>query len=200
MPDPNDFEYGTGGFWPVEVTSGDPGAGATVDFVLGPGANRLVIYPDADIVGGAIQNAQVFASSGSFTGTFTLQFETGGAPDSIPVHVTALSLSMASFSFEGLPTGTNSIELAPDGPSATGLYYPSSATIQFDEPVHCLADNALQGGLDYYFRPILKQNQDAVIASGIQNPFEMLCTGRYVPQDAVPVRDRPWSTLKSTYR
>jgi hypothetical protein len=195
-PDPDNYDYGTGGLW-VTTPSAVPGPGTSVTFALAPGLNTLVVYPDADIAGDEIQNAQTFGGAGDFAGSFTVQF--GAGADSLEAHVTALHFTMTSFDFEGQPTGPNTIDIAPDGPAATGWFFPATGTLRFDAPVHCLAANALQGSLDYFFRPILVEARETGPRK-LLDPYTLAPTGRFVPAPPVGVEPQPWSRLKQLFR
>ena len=199
----NDFDYSTGGNWlaPVDL---DPAPNTTLKFSLSPGiGNGLVIYADEDVIEtGEVVNEQVFTGGGDLSGSFSVSLGLA-LPDSIPCTITDLNLTVTSYSYEGDPTGTNTIVLAGDGPTAQGWFRPSTATIQFDQPVHCAVTNTLHGALDYYFRPILTQAQDGLKtphSSAIPNSFTLLATGRFVPPATVPVKHDSWGTLKRTYR
>lgn len=197
-PDPNDYSYGTGGLWST-APSALPGPGATVTFTLTPGVTRLVVYANVDIDAGEITGAQEYSTAAALAGSLTLQF--GTTPlDSIPVTVSALSLVMDSWLYEGNPTGPNAIVLAPDGSTAVGFYHPATGTIQFDEPVHCKASNSLFVDLDYYFRPILSEAAEQQVAAPPLNPYVMLPIGNFVPPSAVGTEHKPWSKIKSLYR
>ncbi len=199
--DPDDFSYGTGGLWTAVVTSGAAVPGGNVTIALAPGINALVIYPNVDIDAGAITNAQEFTDSGDFTGSMTLAIGAATGVDSFAVNVTALTLAMTSFDFEGNPTGATAMTLAPDGGTATGLFDVTNSTIQFDEPVHCQATNDLFGNFDYYFRPILIEGAagKAGVAGG-PNPFSVFATGTLVPPQVVSVQQRRWGDVKQLYR
>jgi len=199
-PSPDDYSYGTGAVWIATILAGVPGPGASVDFQLVPGPNALVVYANVDVDQGTITGAQELTGAGDFSGTFTVEF--GSTPlDSIPVHISALALSMASWSFEGMPTGTTSITLAADGPLATGFYDVATSTIQFDAPVHCIATNDLHLAAEFYFRPILAEVGDQKPGARLtQNPFRVLGTGRYEPPGTVGVMREPWGRIKALYR
>jgi hypothetical protein len=201
--DSDDLSYGTGGFWTTEVTSGVPGPGATVTFQVASGFGELVVYPnvDVDTATGAIQNAQEYTSDGDFTGSLTVQIAAGAPTDSLAAHMTALSMATVSWSFEGEPTGTTTIALAPDGGAATGFWHAESGTLQFDAPVHCTASNALLGSFDFWFRPILIEAADAkaAVRAGT-NPFSLFTTGRFEPQVPVPVASQDWGRVKALFR
>jgi hypothetical protein len=200
---PDDFSYGTGGLWTAVVVSGAPVPvpGSSVTFALAPGINALVIYPNVDINAGQITNAQEFADNSAFTGSMTMEIGASTSADSFEVHVSGLTLAVASFDFEGNPTGPTSITLAPDGGTATGLFDVASSTIQFDEPVHCLATNGLMGNFDYFFRPVLIEGAagKAGFANGF-NPFSVFTTGTFVPPQIVSIEQRHWSDIKRLYR
>lgn len=197
-PDPNDYSYGTGGLWSTSLSAA-PGPGATVTFTLTPGVTRLVVYANVDIDTGAITGAQEFSTPAALSGSVTLQF--GTLPvDLIPVTVSALSLTMESWLYEGNPTGATTITLAPDGGTAVGFYDVAKGTIQFDEEVHCTASNALFVNLGYYFRPILSESSGQKVAAGPLNPYLMLPIGNFVPPSSVGVEQKPWSKIKSLYR
>jgi len=203
VADPNDFSYGTGGLWTATVASGVPGPGASVAFVLAAGVNALIVYPnvDVDLGTGAITNAQVFTGNSDLTGGFTLEFGAGAPMDSLPVTVSALSMTMTSWSFEGEATGVTTLTLAADGGDATGVWHGPSGTLLFDEPIHCTASNTLLGDFDYYFRPILLEGGES--KSGVRtatNPFSLVATGRLQPAETVPVRRHEWGGVKNLFR
>jgi len=198
VPDPNDYSYGTGGLWSTSLSAA-PGPGATVTFTLTPGVTQLVVYANVDIDGGAITGAQEFSTPAALSGSLTLQFGTSPA-GSLPVTVSALSLVMDSWLYEGNPTGLTTITLAPDGGTAVGFYDVATATIQFDEAVHCTGSNALFVNLDYFFRPVLAESSDQKVAGGPLNPYLMLPIGNFVPPSAVGIEGKPWSKIKSLYR
>jgi hypothetical protein len=201
VSDPNDFSYGTGGYWNLPVASGAPAPGGSATFQLADGINALIVYPNVDVDrnDGTIQNAQEYSNNGDLTGSFTLDFGPGAPADSIAVHATSLSMTMVSWMYEGQPTGTTTLTLAPDGGAATGIWHAPSGTLKFDEPIHCLASNSLLGDFDFYFRPILIEGSDAKAGDGV-NPFSLFFTGYLLPAQSVATEQRPWSRFKTLYR
>ena len=198
---PDDLSYGMGGLWTAVVTSGAPLPGGSLTLALAPGINALVIYPNVDISAGAITNAQEFTDNSAFTGSMTMEIGAATGPDSFAVNVSALTLVTTSFDFEGNPTGPTSMTLAPDGSSAIGRFDVVRGTIQFDEPVHCLATNDLFGDFDYFFRPILIEGAAGKAGLSIAvNPFSVFATGTFVPPQIVSVEQRHWSDVKQIYR
>lgn len=198
-PDPDDYSYGTGGLWSTALSAA-PGPGASVTFTLTPGVTRLVVYANVDVDAGTITGAQEFSTPAALSGSMTLEFGTSPA-DSVPVSVSALSLTMESWLYEGNPTGITSITLAPDGGTAVGFYDVATGTIQLDQDVHCIASNGLFVDLDYYFRPILSESSDQKAAAGPGlNPYLLLPIGNFVPPATVGVEEKPWSQIKSLYR
>jgi hypothetical protein len=205
-PDPDDLSYGTGGFWNAGFPSTDPAPGASLTFQLTSGLNSLVVYPrsDVNLDTGAIENAQLYTAANALTGTFTIEIAmiaSGDPTDSLAANLTGLDLSMTSWSFEGTPTGVTTLELAPDGDEARGFWHAASGLLQFDEPVHCIATNALLGTFDYYFRPILIEASEGRAPIRVAtNQFTLFATGRLEPAFAVPVRHQEWGRVKTHFR
>jgi hypothetical protein len=108
---------------------------------------------------------------------------------------------VASWSFEGMPTGVTKLELAPDGGAAAGFWHAATGILQFDAPVHCTATNALLGAFDFYFRPILiEASETKAPIHGATNQFALFATGRLEPAFVVPVRRQEWGRVKAHFR
>jgi hypothetical protein len=112
----------------------------TVIFTLAPaGGNELDIADFSNIADdGTVQSFLALTGATDFTGQFIVQLGSSSNPDSIPVHLVGMSLHVASITFRGNPTGTNTVSSNSSTGFTPGYYRPSTGQMQFLQQVPCV--------------------------------------------------------------
>lgn len=102
-----------------------------------PGDSLYFIDSHDIEIDGDVFYYQVLAGPSDVTGTFTVTLESGPA-GAIPARITALNLAIASFTWNGLPTGPNTVQLAAGGGSVLGNYDSTQGEILFESRIPCV--------------------------------------------------------------
>ena len=109
----------------------------------------MVLIPtptaQAAIWQGADPNPAAFLAPNIGTGTMMVQFGSFAVPDRVPVVITALSRTVPSHPFYGMPTGINQYSLLPGGNDS---FFYNSLTGEFstddESPVYLLSSNDIR--------------------------------------------------------